>query len=199
MNIRYLFPGVVGYSNLTDTPDFPVKLMESAVNSGSATWYETVSAPDGEGDNPVVNHDIRRGLNFGLFPEIRNSSNPDLAAMGQAIDFMYKISEPAVNDYKSRYYSYDAVDYFGWVMLKYREGDFFSGHTDASHDFPRQMSLVYYVNDDYEGGELEFPHIGLTIKPIAGELVIFPSNYLFLHSAKHVTKGTKYSIINFIN
>lgn len=199
MKIRNIFPGVIGYSELTETPDFPIQLMEHAVEAQAATWYETVSAPDGEGDNPQINYDVRRGLNFGLYPEIGNHPSPEVAAMGQAIDFMYKICEPAVKDYKSRYYTYDAVDYFGWVMLKYREGDFFSGHTDASHDFPRQLSLVYYVNDDYEGGELRFPHLDLSIKPIAGELIIFPSNYLFLHEAKHVTKGIKYSIINFIN
>ena len=76
---------------------------------------------------------------------------------------------------------------------------FFKAHTDASHDYPRQLSLVYYLNDTYEGGEIEFPHLDLKIKPLAGELIIFPANYLFLHAAKEVTSGFKYCAINFIN
>jgi Rps23 Pro-64 3,4-dihydroxylase Tpa1-like proline 4-hydroxylase len=170
--------------------------MEDAVSSGLIQWHETVSAPDGDVENIKVNHEVRRGLNFGLHPGLKEGSTSELFKVS---DFLYEVSKPAVDEYKSRYYSYDAVDYFGWVVLKYRVGDFFTGHTDASHDFPRQLSLVYYINDDYEGGELEFPHLNITIKPLAGELIIFPSNYLFLHAAKKVTAGVKYSAINFIN
>lgn len=199
MKTRQIFPGVIGYSELIDDPMSLINLMEDSVSSGSVSWYETVSAPDGEGDNPTINYEHRRGLNFGLFPEIGNNPDPYISRLSFIKDKMTEIVKPAVEDYKSKYYTFDAIDYFGWVMLKYRVGDFFTSHTDASHDFPRQLSLVYYVNDDYEGGELEFPHLDLTIKPLAGELIIFPSNYLFLHAANKVTSGTKYSIINFIN
>jgi hypothetical protein len=196
MDVRVLFPGIVGYSNLTDNINRVSLDMEAAVSSGLVQWHETVSAADGDLENIGVNHEVRRGLNFGLFPGLQEGPTSELFKVS---DFLYEISKPAVDEYKSKYYSYDAVDYFGWVLLKYRVGDFFKTHTDASHDFPRQLSLVYYINDDYEGGELEFPHLNLTIKPLAGELIIFPSNYLFLHAAKEVTAGVKYSAINFIN
>lgn len=199
MNIRTLFPGVVGYSNLTETPLYPVEELEKAVSAKSIEWYETVSAPDGEADKAGVNYDFRRGLNFGLAPELFDHPDPLIANFKNVSEFLYNVTKPAVDHYKSVYYSYDAVDYMGWVLLKYRVGDFFSAHTDASHDYPRQLSLVYYLNDDYEGGEIHFPHINLMVKPLAGELIIFPANYLFLHAAKEVTSGIKYSAINFIN
>lgn len=189
----------MGYSNLTDRPEYPYEAVERASEAGSIQWYETVTAPDGEGHNANVNYDLRRGLNYGLNPDNFNSPDPLISAFKDVSNFLYEVTLPAVEHYKSIYYSYDAVDYFGWVVLKYRVGDFFSAHTDASHDWPRQLSLVYYLNDDYEGGELEFPHLDLSVKPLAGELIIFPSNYLFLHSAKKVTAGVKYSVINFIN
>jgi hypothetical protein len=199
MDVRIIFPGIVGYSNLTDTPEYPYTSLETAVEARSALWHETVSAPDGEGDNPQINYEVRRGFNFGLFPGIGDDPDPLVAEMGKVSDFLYKVSAPAVAHYKAKYYSYDAVDWFGWVLLKYRVGDFFKAHTDASHDFARQLSLVYYLNGGYEGGEIEFPHLDLTVKPLPGELIIFPSNYLFLHAAKEVTLGTKYCAINFIN
>ena len=200
MDIRRLSPGVIGYSNLSDGKnEYIVKSMEEAVSSGAIQWHEAQTAADKDAENIKINYEKRRGLNIGLFPELANSDNPYLKELHNVSKYMYDITKPAVDHYKSVYHTYDCVDYFGWVVLKYRKDDFFTAHTDASHDFPRQMSLVYYVNNDYEGGELEFPHIDLKIKPLKDELIIFPANYLFLHSANPVTSGIKYSVINFIN
>lgn len=196
MDVRVIFPGIVGYSNLTDNISRVSLDIEKGVSDGLIQWREAITARDGDLENIKVNHEKRRGLNFGLHPSLKEGPTSEIFKVS---DFLYETSKPAVDDYKSRYYSYDSVDYFGWVVLKYQVDDFFTGHTDASHDFPRQMSLVYYINDNYEGGELEFPHLNVTIKPLAGELIIFPSNYLFLHEAKKVTAGVKYSAINFIN
>lgn len=52
-----------------------------------------------------------------------------------------------------------------------------------------------YLNDDYEGGELWFPLLDLTIKPEAGDAVFFPSTYIYAHAAKQVTSGTKYAAV----
>ena len=64
---------------------------------------------------------------------------------------------------------------------------------------PRQVSTVYYVNDNYSGGELTFPYIDLTIKPMAGELIVFPSTNMFSHQAEKIIEGTKYSLANWFN
>ena len=117
MNIREIFPGIIGYSNLTDDISRVSTDMEYAVSSGLIQWHETVSAPDGDVENIGVNHEVRRGLNFGLHPNLKEGPLDDLFKLS---DFLYKAAEPAVAEYKSRYYSYDAVDYFGWVVLKYR-------------------------------------------------------------------------------
>jgi predicted 2-oxoglutarate/Fe(II)-dependent dioxygenase YbiX len=55
--------------------------------------------------------------------------------------------------------------------------------------------MVGYLNDDYEGGGLRFDKIDLEVKPRAGDLYIFPSSYLFSHSALPVKSGTKYSVV----
>jgi predicted 2-oxoglutarate/Fe(II)-dependent dioxygenase YbiX len=61
------------------------------------------------------------------------------------------------------------------------------------------VSLVGYVNDDYDDGGLYFRLQGLDIKPRAGDLYIFPSNFMYPHQAKAVTKGTKYSIVTMLD
>jgi predicted 2-oxoglutarate/Fe(II)-dependent dioxygenase YbiX len=55
--------------------------------------------------------------------------------------------------------------------------------------------MVLYVNDNYEGGEIYFPRFDLEVKPEAGDLVIFPSTYIYEHASKPIISGTKYAIV----
>ena len=68
-------------------------------------------------------------------------------------------------------------------------GEYFGMHPDDSFATPRTASMVYYPNDDYEGGELEFIHFGVKIKPKAGQLFLFPAGYSYEHKIYPVTGG----------
>lgn len=64
-------------------------------------------------------------------------------------------------------------------------------HTDTNNNGPfTNHSLVIYMNDDYEGGEIWFPDSGIKIKPTAGTIVAFPATTP--HEALAVTKGEKW-------
>lgn len=78
-------------------------------------------------------------------------------------------------------------------------GEFFGSHSDDSFATPRTASMVYYPNDDYEGGELEFIHFGVTIKPKAGQLFMFPSGYSYEHKVHPVISGTRITMVSFFN
>ena len=57
------------------------------------------------------------------------------------------------------------------------------------------LSLLGCLNDDYEGGELimwEDQEIELK----GGSLLIFPSNFMYPHEVKPVTKGSRYSYVS---
>lgn len=54
------------------------------------------------------------------------------------------------------------------------------------------FSLVTYVNDDYEGGEISFPDHNITLKPKAGSLIMFPSQLPFIHEVKPIKSGIRY-------
>ena len=58
----------------------------------------------------------------------------------------------------------------------------------------RTWSAIFYINDDYEGGEIEFPLKKFTYKPKSNSLVVFPSTSEYLHGVKEVTKGTRYTV-----
>lgn len=73
----------------------------------------------------------------------------------------------------------------------YATGENLGPHTDTNHDGPfTHHSLVIYLNDDYEGGEIHFIDNDLTIKPKAGSIVAFPATVL--HESIAVTKGNKW-------
>lgn len=54
------------------------------------------------------------------------------------------------------------------------------------------ISVVSYLNDDYEGGRLHFREFDLTVEPVAGSIVIFPSLPPYYHASLPLVSGTKY-------
>ena len=59
------------------------------------------------------------------------------------------------------------------------------------------LSLLIVLNDDYEGGEfIMFKNIEYKFK--AGDLLIFPSNFLYPHRVNPVKKGTRYSVVSWV-
>jgi prolyl 4-hydroxylase len=63
-----------------------------------------------------------------------------------------------------------------------------------NHTPQRDVSALYYLNEDFEGGELVFEQHGLIIKPRTGAMVIFPSDRDHVHEVLPVVAGTRYSV-----
>jgi len=39
-----------------------------------------------------------------------------------------------------------------------------------------KYSAIFYLNDDYEGGEIKFPNLRFTYKPVKGSMIWFPND-----------------------
>jgi predicted 2-oxoglutarate/Fe(II)-dependent dioxygenase YbiX len=104
----------------------------------------------------------------------------------------------ASNPYAKKYIINETFWHEGYQMLKYQGGEEYKAHYDGGTGMGRAVSAIVYLNDDYEGGHLEFPNFGIKIKPQAGMLILFPSNYAYAHTAHPVTKGTKYALVTWI-
>jgi hypothetical protein len=80
------------------------------------------------------------------------------------------------------------------TISKYHTGKTMGDHVDSYGDAnPKPtISVVLYLNDNYEGGELYFSKFDLKIKPKPYTLVIFPSNEPYFHSSLPLISGTKY-------
>ena len=75
---------------------------------------------------------------------------------------------------------------------KYDESDFYKWHVDQGQDSEticRLLSFVLYLNDDFDGGFTEFG-FG-KYKPKPGQVLIFPSSFLYPHCGTTVFSGTK--------
>jgi predicted 2-oxoglutarate/Fe(II)-dependent dioxygenase YbiX len=86
-------------------------------------------------------------------------------------------------------------------LVRYETGDFISTHVDSHPDNARswrQISLVCYLNDGYEGGETVFPRQRLAVTPRAGKAILFPSGITHPHGANAVTKGTRFVIVSWL-
>jgi predicted 2-oxoglutarate/Fe(II)-dependent dioxygenase YbiX len=83
----------------------------------------------------------------------------------------------------------------GYELLRYKEGQFYTQHTDSFKARPRAVSCSFALNDDYEGGEWGFFDREMVIKAPKGSAVLFPSNFMYPHEIMPVTKGTRYSVI----
>ena len=79
-------------------------------------------------------------------------------------------------------------------VLEYSSNQEYKFHHDTSNDpnskeYHRQISVVLYLNDGFEGGGTKFPH--QTYNPSPGYGLIFPSNWSFPHSGQKVLSGKK--------
>lgn len=77
---------------------------------------------------------------------------------------------------------------------KYYENMYMGPHVDWN-EFNSDITytIVVYLNDDYEEGELYFvnPEIDLKIKPKKGSIVMFPSVEPYLHQSCNIPSGRK--------
>jgi len=56
------------------------------------------------------------------------------------------------------------------------------------------LSILCYLNDDFDGGILYFPDQGIEIVPEPGMFVCFPGNLHFLHGVTKTTGATRFTV-----
>jgi hypothetical protein len=117
------------------------------------------------------------------------------------IKYFSKKFNKAFSDIEQDYclkYSISLKSHQPYKILKYEKGGEFDLHSDDGGGTFRRVSTVYYINDDYLGGEISFPDFNIKIKPEAGDFLIFPSSFAYKHKVFPITEGTRYSIASWI-
>jgi hypothetical protein len=85
----------------------------------------------------------------------------------------------------------------GYQILRYRENQYYKEHIDDFNN-NRVVTCSIVLNDSYEGGEFSFFDGTVDYALKTGDMLLFPSNFLYPHQIKPVTKGTRYSLITWL-
>ena len=69
------------------------------------------------------------------------------------------------------------------------------GNAGKPNDFPfYDIAGLFYLNDDYEGGELYFPNQGIQFKPKRGSAYFFPGDMNYIHGVTAIESGIRYVV-----
>jgi predicted 2-oxoglutarate/Fe(II)-dependent dioxygenase YbiX len=202
LKINGLFPGeltpnttIAGcidiFENVWPNPKQTIELVENECANPNSGAYWTRAETVGSGPY----QEFRTNVLLPVSTLADVSNNPLLQNIHNQF---YTMLLAATNPYAKKYGIEENFYHEGYNLLKYSKNQEYKKHYDGGTKIARSISAVMYLNDDYEGGELEFPHFDVKIKPEAGMLILFPSNYAYAHIAHPVTSGTKYALVTWI-
>jgi hypothetical protein len=190
-------PGIVVYSNvIPDSENLYLEIEEGIVSAG-LSWQQAAVK---EGNEDHVNKSSRDTSSFGIV--YKGGISDDYSSFSSSLqttlnNIFFESFDKIEKDYQGSYGIYTTWhDSYG--ILKYGIGQKFTNHIDDHPDYHRRMSTVYYLNDNYSGGEINFPRFNITYKPKANQMIVFPSTYVYNHSVSEVTEGTRYAVVSWM-
>ena len=164
-----------------------IKLLDKEIEDD---WSELSWGSSGVGQGVVTQY--RTSLSCSLVPLMKPYPETELSLF-----FDRTIGKPVARvceDYRREYLIANAM-FEPYQVLKYLPESEYHAHYDHFKDNARVFSMVANLISPEEGGHLEFPIFDTTVKCEAGSVVLFPSNFPYLHIAHPVLSGTKYSLV----
>lgn len=191
-------PGIVVYSNVIPNSENLYKDIEERMNSLKLKWGRALAAP---GSSDTINYKTRDTNSIGI-PYKGSIENLSSNSVSQNFfislnNLFFEHFDPIEKDYMAMYkIGSDWHDTYG--ILKYGPGQQFTNHIDDSPKYHRRISTVYYLNENYTGGEINFPRFNITFKPKANQMIVFPSTYVYNHSVSPVIEGERYAVVSWL-
>jgi len=157
-------------------------------------WYrarsDTLNAPSGDNEPEVLDwRPSEKRLN--MIPNVEKINTQIIQKLHSTIlEYIVSFKFDWFNGWEG---------YSGIKFMRYYPGQTMQNHCDhirSMFDGERKgvpiLSIIGLLNDTFEGGELiMFEDKKIDIKK--GDLVIFPSNFLYPHKINPLTKGIRYS------
>lgn len=187
-NKNRLTKDIVLYENFidSDTAAKLIKVLDRHAEEEKITWmpisfYESYSSVLPQDDDEIV---IEEGLSPTIFSDIKK-------AIISAVASVHDIDPKTVCQ-------------IGYHTQKWEPGAYARIHSDNTDEqgksgaFTRSRYAAFlYLNDDFEGGLLNFPKQDVSIKPKVGMLAAFDGGFNNMHEVTMITKGTRYTIGSF--
>lgn len=151
------------------------------------SWYNVVNKTFGSEETKEL--DVQSAT-----PELQNLLTPFIISAGAEYNsrFAYQCerTQQIMNKFSSVRFN------------RYSPGQIMRTHVDHIHSIfspPEQgipvLSFIINLNEGYEGGELVFGDD--YIVPLgAGDIIMFPSNFIFPHRVDEIVKGCRWSAVS---
>jgi predicted 2-oxoglutarate/Fe(II)-dependent dioxygenase YbiX len=163
--------------NLFDTPDYQIKGGPSLSPKDGYTY---------QCGNPIIKY--------------KNENKHDIAV--DLLTMICTSMSKTISNFTDK--QMDIKTMFYSLMLEGSENNL---HTDNYHEIKNINSIrknsendwsgLLYLNDEYEGGTLEFPEENFHIKPNPGTFIFFQGSHDLPHKVSKVTKGQRNVIVSF--
>ena len=179
---------IVVYENFidADTAAKLVKVLDKHAELGLITWmpisfYESYSSVLPQ-DNDE--HVVAEGLSPTIFSDMKNGI---INAVASVHDLDPKI-----------------ISQIGYHTQKWEPGAYARKHSDNTDEqgnsgaFTRSRYAAFlYLNDDFEGGMLQFPDQDINLVPKVGMLAAFDGGFNNMHEVTLITSGVRYTLGSF--
>jgi hypothetical protein len=188
MNKNEIAPGVWVYNNFIKDTEILIEDIKNYLDPYFSEAYGLTK--DGE---PVINKMGRDCSDYAFQDEMIDSLDDN-----QKFIFL-RVKNPMVEclkDYKLKYFLIDDLNDTAWIFLRYGEDQQFGNHMDDGPICNRMVSVTAYLNDDYDNGEIFFQNFNVSYKPKKGDILVFPSNFLYVHRVNPVKNGIRYAVVN---
>jgi hypothetical protein len=177
-------------------------------------WYDGVPYQDEDGVWQVNYHDAPKGKQKLFDWNISATNNYRVWPLPEDDlgDYAHKIANPVIHLIHEPYLKvldiwyektgHKKLDYVSknYTLKKYNTGGSIGTHIDKNDQDPgstMDYTVLFYLTDNYEGGEIEFTEANITLKPAAGSALIFKTTEP--HMAYEVREGDKYFIFMYIH
>ena len=166
-------------------------LENSLSGNGPYSWSE---AQVTNSTTPIKK--ARDCVDFKMNAKTLGPKNEQNAELLETYNEIFDRLKKCIDDY-CRYWGISVNFYEVFNFVKYEgEGKHFRIHADDGPAYKCAVSAVIYLNDDYQGGEINFPRLdNVTVTPGYGDIAIFPSNYIYEHASLPIISGTKYCVV----
>lgn len=147
------------------------------------------------GDEQIVKH-IRNCTEIPISVQHILEKNFDVRK--RIDDLLFESVKKVITNYNNLIPTFNIDIDTGYELLRYKEGEFYTQHTDSFKEQQRSLSCSIQLNEDYDGGEFAFFDREVMIRTALGSAIVFPSNFMYPHEIMPVIKGTRYSIITWL-
>ncbi|RVE88356.1 prolyl hydroxylase family protein [Sinorhizobium meliloti] len=106
------------------------------------------------------------------------------------------LSVPGLLEKINRELQCDAKRISRSMISRYSYGSHIKPHKDTGvYTTSRIATIVLYLNDNFEGGQIYFPDLSFEHRPRFGEILFFYSE--LRHGVRPVTSGVRYCVVGF--